>query len=205
MHGHLAARLPAGHGSGARARVDSRLIRSGGSGGRGGGLSAGGRGKRSMTAASAPARFAAAAQACPSCAMPDVKIFYRVDGAPVHSVLLMNSPEMARGFPKRSIALGLCRTCGFISNTEFDSSVHSYSGEYEETQGYSATFRAFHEKLARDLIGRYGIRDKTVIEVGCGKGEFLSLLCRLGNNRGIGIDPAFVPARNPAPGCDVEF
>jgi SAM-dependent methyltransferase len=146
-----------------------------------------------------------AVPACPSCASSDVRVFYRVDGAPVHSVLLMNTPEIAKAFPRRNIALGLCRHCGFISNTEFDPSVHSYSGEYEETQGFSPTFRAFHEKLAANIIESWGIHDKTVIEVGCGKGEFLSLLCRLGNNRGIGIDPAFVAERNPARDCEVEF
>ena len=33
------------------------------------------------------------------------------------------------------------------------------------------------------------------MEVGCGQGEFLALLCELGPNRGIGFDPEFVPGR----------
>jgi SAM-dependent methyltransferase len=142
---------------------------------------------------------------CPSCTASDVRIFYEVTGAPVHSVLQMNTAEMAREFPKRNIALGLCLSCGLISNTEFDASLHSYSRDYEETQGYSGTFREFSERLARDIVERYGIQRKTVIEIGCGKGEFLSLLCRIGNNKGIGIDPAFVAERNPALDCDVTF
>jgi hypothetical protein len=117
----------------------------------------------------------------------------------------MNTEKMAREFPKRNIALGLCLNCGVISNTEFDASLHSYSRDYEETQGYSGTFREFNERLARDIVERYGIERKTVIEIGCGKGEFLSLLCRIGNNKGIGIDPAFVADRNPALDCDVTF
>ncbi|HVW83464.1 MAG TPA: class I SAM-dependent methyltransferase [Bryobacteraceae bacterium] len=146
-----------------------------------------------------------AVKACPSCLTPDMRLFYRVEGAPVHSVLLMNGWKAAVDFPRGDIALGFCRACGFISNTAFDPSSHNYSGEYEETQSFSGTFRDFHEKLASRLIDRYGIRNKTVIEVGCGKGEFLALLCRMGGNRGIGIDPAFVPARNPAADCDAEF
>ncbi len=146
-----------------------------------------------------------AAPMCPSCAASDVRIFYEVTGAPVHSVLQMNTEKMAREFPKRNISLGLCRNCGIISNTEFDSSLHSYSRDYEETQGYSGTFREFNERLARDIVEGYGIQRKTVIEIGCGKGEFLSLLCRIGNNKGIGIDPAFVAERNPALDCDVTF
>jgi SAM-dependent methyltransferase len=30
-----------------------------------------------------------------------------------------------------------------------------------------------------------------VIEIGCGKGDFLALLCELGDNRGVGFDPTF--------------
>jgi SAM-dependent methyltransferase len=123
----------------------------------------------------------------------------------VHSVLQMNTARMAREFPKRDILLGLCLRCGFIANSIFDESVHQYGADYEETQGYSATFRRFHEELAMDLIDRHQLRHKKVIEIGCGKGEFLSLLCRLGENKGIGIDPAFVPERNPAVGANVEF
>ena len=41
-----------------------------------------------------------------------------------------------------------------------------------------------------DLIRRYDLRGKEVIEIGCGKGEFLSLLCEVGDNRGVGFDPA---------------
>jgi SAM-dependent methyltransferase len=34
------------------------------------------------------------------------------------------------------------------------------------------------------------------VEIGCGKGDFLVLLCELGNNKGIGIDPTYVPGRH---------
>jgi len=66
----------------------------------------------------------------------------------------------------------------------------------EETQGFSPFFRAWHEGLAQRLIDRYSLRAKKIIEIGCGKGEFLALLCDLGHNRGIGFDPAYVPERN---------
>ena len=34
-----------------------------------------------------------------------------------------------------------------------------------------------------------------MLEIGCGNGEFLSLLCELGNNTGIGFDPTYTPGR----------
>jgi SAM-dependent methyltransferase len=133
---------------------------------------------------------------CPNCRTTHMTIFYEVSDVPVHSVLLLPTREAALTYPKGNIALGFCPACGFIANTAFDPDVHEYSSSYEETQGFSSTFNAFHRSLALRLIERYNLRDKTIIEIGCGKGEFLALLGELGNNHGIGFDPAYVSSRN---------
>ena len=135
---------------------------------------------------------------CYACGAPNPRALYTVDAVPVHSVLLMPSRDEALQYPRGRIELGFCPACGFIQNNAFDPSVHEYSTRYEETQGFSPTFTRFAEELARGLVERYGIRGKTVLEIGCGKGEFLSLLVELGDNRGIGIDPSLVPERLPA-------
>ena len=135
--------------------------------------------------------------ACPGCGAAEMQPFYAVKEAPVHSVLLMPTREVAVEFPRRDIVLASCLRCGFISNVVFDPSVHSYSSDYEETQGYSAVFREFHRNLALRLIEKFNLRGKNIVEIGCGKGEFLALLAELGNNHGTGFDPAFVAGRNP--------
>jgi hypothetical protein len=140
--------------------------------------------------------FESSETVCPACGAGGMQVFYRVADVPVHSVLLFPTQEKALSYPKGDIHLGFCRVCGFISNTVFDASVHQYSSQYEETQGFSVTFQDFHRALAERLISRYNLRGKTLIEIGCGKGEFLNMLCELGGNRGIGFDPAYVPERN---------
>ncbi len=143
---------------------------------------------------------------CPNCLEGSLKVFHDVRGVPVHSVLLMPSRDIAVNYPKGDIKLGFCDVCGFVSNTAFNATVHEYSTQYEETQGFSDTFRAFHRRLAAGLIEKFGLRDKAVVEIGCGKGEFLTLVCEMGGNRGVGFDPAFVKERNPAPSnLDIEF
>jgi len=132
---------------------------------------------------------------CPSCRRGELKTFFEQDGVPAHSCLLLDSAESARAYPRGSLQLGFCRSCGFISNTEFDPALNHYSDTYEETQGFSPTFRAFAESLARRWIDRYDIRGRTILEIGCGKGEFLVTMCELGGNRGIGIDPSYIPER----------
>ncbi len=133
---------------------------------------------------------------CPSCGATGMSVFYAVPQVPVHSVLLLATRAEALNYPRGDIALAFCSHCGFIANVAFDPRMHEYSSKYEETQGFSPTFNAFHRKLAEQLITRYDLRGKQVIEIGCGKGEFLTLLCEMGHNRGIGIDPAYVSERN---------
>jgi hypothetical protein len=129
---------------------------------------------------------------CPNCGSTDVSNFYEVKQVPVHSVLLLSSREEALKYPKRDIVLGFCQKCGFIFNIIFDSEVHEYSSNYDPTQSFSSTFNSFHRKLAAELIERHDLHNKSIIEIGCGQGEFLALLCEMGNNKGIGFDPAYV-------------
>jgi len=133
---------------------------------------------------------------CPSCGASRMEVFYEVERVPANSCILMASPEEATAYPRGDIRLGFCPECGFVSNTAFEPRLTEYSGRYEETQGFSGTFNSFHRGLAERLIGRYGLRSKEVLEIGCGKGEFLALLSELGNNRGIGFDPGYREDRN---------
>ncbi len=134
--------------------------------------------------------------ACPSCAGDDMRVFHASAGFPVHSTLNMKTRDMAVNYPRGSIALGVCGQCGFISNVRFDPALIQYSTECEESQGCSPTFNAFKRKQAEELVERYGLYGRDIIEIGCGKGEFLSLLCELGGNRGVGFDPAYIDERN---------
>ena len=139
--------------------------------------------------------FEQPSQRCLNCGWRGMFIFYAVEDIPVHSSLLMSSREKAIRHPRGKLRLGFCRSCGFISNTQFDSSVQEYSIGYEDQQSFSPRFREFQKDLITRLIERYNVRDKDVVEIGCGKGDFLIELCQTGGNRGIGIDPACDPER----------
>lgn len=138
---------------------------------------------------------AATGRRCPACGGEQSVEFYSFNGAPVHTVLLMPTREAALGYPKGSISLRFCKTCGFIWNRAYKQGLQEYSDRCEETQGYSAAYNDFARGLAADLIERHGLRGKRIVEIGCGKGEFLAELCRQGNNSGTGFDPAYVHGR----------
>jgi SAM-dependent methyltransferase len=142
---------------------------------------------------------------CPNCQSEGCcHPFYEALHVPTNSCLLVEDRARALDFPTGDIVLAFCRKCGFIFNAAWDPERTIYSDQYEETQGFSPTFNAFNRAIAEELISGYDIRGKTVLEIGCGKGEFLSLICKLGSNRGIGYDPSFVPARL-GPEQDVRF
>jgi len=135
---------------------------------------------------------------CPACDGGTLESFYRVDQVPVNSCILMTSRDEALAYPKGDIDLCFCHDCGFVFNARFDEWLIEYSGRYEETQGYSETFNKFQRRLAEDLIARHDLHGKEILEIGCGKGEFLTLICELGENRGTGFDPSYVKERSRA-------
>jgi SAM-dependent methyltransferase len=129
-------------------------------------------------------------------------VFHEAAGIPSNSCILMKSQDEALHYPRGEIRLGFCDACGFIANLAFDPALTEYSGRYEETQGFSGTFNAFHKALAERLIERYDLRGKDIVEIGCGKGEFLMLLCELGDNRGVGFDPGVRQERIQGPAVE---
>ena len=132
---------------------------------------------------------------CHNCGGQTISVFYEARDVPVHSCLMMLSQQEALRFPQGDIVLGFCEECGFISNVAFDPSAQDYSPIYEDQQCFSPTFNAFAQDLANRLIEKYNLHDKDILEIGCGKGDFLMMLCELGENRGVGIDPAYVKGR----------
>jgi len=132
---------------------------------------------------------------CPACDAPASREFMSWPSVPVHSCLLVDDAASARRFPRGDLRLCVCGACGFVFNADFDSRHSDYSPRYEETQGFSPHFRDFVEALAKEWVDRYGLRGKRVVEIGCGKGEFLVALAAQGIGHGTGIDPGVHPER----------
>lgn len=144
------------------------------------------------------------ATSCPACGGEALERFYKSARVPSHSCLLMPTRAAALDFPTGSIELVFCAECGFIANAAVDESLQAYSAAYEETQGFSPRFREFADELARRWVAKYDLHRKDIVEIGCGKGEFLTALCRLGDSHGTGIDPAIV-AERVDPSAQIEW
>jgi SAM-dependent methyltransferase len=139
---------------------------------------------------------------CPVCAGAAVHVFLEIRDVPVFCNVLALTRAEAVAAATGDIELALCSDCGHVFNTAFDAAKLEYNPAYENSLHFSQHFSKYAEDLAHRLIDTYGIRGKDVIDVGCGRGDFLSLLCRAGNNRGYGFDKSYAPDGNgsAAPG-----
>ena len=132
--------------------------------------------------------------ACWVCDGP-VEPFYTVRDIPSASCVLIDTREDALAHPRGSLTLAVCPRCGFIQNDSFDADLVDYEVPYEESQGGSTTFRAFADGQIARLRDRYELDGGVLVEVGCGKAEWLAMACAGLGMRGVGIDPAYVPGR----------
>jgi 2-polyprenyl-3-methyl-5-hydroxy-6-metoxy-1,4-benzoquinol methylase len=134
-----------------------------------------------------------AVAACPVCGSSATAGMLRIGEMPLHCNLLWETREGALTCPKGEISLTACSACSHVFNRTFDPSRMEYTERYENSLFFSPRFQAYATALAESLIERHSLRGKDVIEIGCGKGDFLKLLCRLGGNRGVGFDPSYEP------------
>jgi hypothetical protein len=133
---------------------------------------------------------------CQACGKSELESFYQVRDVPAHSCLMLPTRAAALAFPRGDIELVFCHDCGFIGNSRFDALLNRYSPDYEETQAFSPRFMRFVNDVCDDQIVKYALGPgSTVLEIGCGKGEFLVTLCERAGCNGIGLDPGYRPER----------
>ena len=133
--------------------------------------------------------------ACAACGAAGGLHVATIRGVPTNSCLMFPTFEAARAWPRGDIELLFCEACGLIANRAARAELTEYSGRYEPTQGWSPAFRRYHRGLAERIAAAVPLAGRHVVEVGCGQGEFLHLLCGLGGATGTGFDPCLDTAR----------
>jgi SAM-dependent methyltransferase len=135
---------------------------------------------------------------CRACGAGGLESCYRQAAIPANSCLLLDTEEAARAFPNGALELVVCPDCGFLQNDRFAPELTTYSAAYEESQAFSPRFLQFVDELIARLAAEAPLAGRTVLEIGCGKGDFLVRLVERTGAVGIGIDPAFRADRVPA-------
>lgn len=129
-----------------------------------------------------------------------------------------NMPESAQNIPNeeeikqdKEIRLKLyqCKGCGLV---QFDCKPVDYYRDVIRSGGFSSTMVELRKSQYRHLIESYHLENKKFIEVGCGQGEFLSVLTEfpvdaygvehkhdlveIARKRGLNVSEAFVENKN---------
>ncbi|MGV1099882.1 class I SAM-dependent methyltransferase [Thiovibrio sp. JS02] len=138
---------------------------------------------------------------CPVCGTGSVKSFLQRKNVPVLQNLVVPSREAATRVPRGDLDMMVCLDCGFIYNASFSEDKFNYGEDYDNTQTHSPYFQNYVSKLADDLINQKRVVRSHVVEVGCGKGDFLRLLVKdpENGNTGDGFDPSYI---GPDSVCD---
>ena len=130
---------------------------------------------------------------CPVCNSGHTEELISIPIIPIYCNLMWENQNSAINCPKGDIVLEFCSDCGHVFNSAFDPGKMDYNQAYENSLHFSSKFQEFARDLAIELIEKHGIKNKDIVEIGCGKGDFLKMICDLGNNKGTGFDKSYDP------------
>jgi SAM-dependent methyltransferase len=126
---------------------------------------------------------------CLVCGGTSVDPLISIPNVPTLCNRLCASEAEARNAAHGDIDLVYCRDCGHIVNAAFDQALVNYDGRFDNTLTFSPRYRQYADATSERLINRYSLSGKRIVEIGCGNGDFLHLLCA-GGNDGKGYDPS---------------
>jgi SAM-dependent methyltransferase len=131
---------------------------------------------------------------CPICASTDVRPVLHRRGVPVHQNLLYPTQDGAIGARRGDLDMRACHRCGFTFNAAFDPALLEYGPEYENSQHHSSAFVQHLAAMVDRIVSEHGITSGRMVEVGCGKGDFLQRLIShpASTAEGIGFDPSYL-------------
>jgi Methyltransferase domain/C-methyltransferase C-terminal domain len=129
-------------------------------------------------------------KACPLCGQSKLRALYRVQGLPIFQNKVYDSVAAARSAEVGDVVLTQCESCGFVFNAAFEQARMAYDATYQNEQIFSEAFQAHLDQVADIIISKAGA-DKSILEIGCGKGGFFDRLKKRGVCRIKGFDPIY--------------
>lgn len=126
---------------------------------------------------------------CPLCGCHGLVLIYRVEDIPVFQNKVYESESLAQEAVVGDVELSRCIGCGFVFNRLFEASLMDYDDNYQNEQSHSTGFDNYLDSIVK-VFERKGFGDSKVVEIGCGKGAFLSKLWARGFDAQ-GYDPAY--------------
>ena len=127
---------------------------------------------------------------CPVCNSGNGMPIFQKSGISIYGLQRHHDRASAINAATGNVNYRFCKDCTFTFNQEFDPSVIDYVVDYESSRGHSAYFNSYLDSVCKDINEFFPVTDKTVVEVGCGDGQFLMSLRNMFPFRGWGFDPS---------------
>ncbi len=140
---------------------------------------------------------------CIVCDSAATRPVLRIDAVPVYCNVLHTTRKQALQAATGDIALRYCEHCDHLFNAVFDADLLRYTPQYEASLHHSPQFREYAGEQVDYLLQRYRLSGKRVVEIACGKGEFLRLLAASCDGEFIGFDPSYKSAGKLAANASV--
>ena len=128
---------------------------------------------------------------CPICGSKELREVLNRNNMPVHQNYLYKIKKDAREANTGDLSICICEDCGFVFNKTFDINLLNYGSNYDNNQNESLFFREYIDKEIVFLASTLNLKDKNVIEIGCGSGSFLKKMVYETGCKGIGFDPSY--------------
>jgi SAM-dependent methyltransferase len=128
---------------------------------------------------------------CPGCSAKKLSPLWLIPQQPAVLNYRFRTPDLSLKVPRGDVSLRQCRACGLIFNATFEPGLIPYDENYENRQCFSPAFQAHLQERAQRLARQLPKRSGRILEVGCGKGDFLRLLCQQTKAVGIGFDTSY--------------
>ncbi len=142
---------------------------------------------------------------CPCCGAKTGRLLCRVNSIPVMVNQLCRTEREARAVLRGDISLMRCEECGTVWNCSYHPEELSYDAKYDNSQDLGWEYRAHFRRMIDFLSSNVELKGSKVLEIGCGKGLFLTSLAKETGCLACGVDPSYLGAEKSADGLCAFF
>jgi len=125
---------------------------------------------------------------CRLCDSTQLELSLNLPNSPRRISRLLKVNQLMSDHPLR-FKVYSCQVCGFIQapNTLKD----DYYDEFPMTWSHSSQMKVYRTAQVKTLVKRFNLKNKRLIEIGCGDGDYLEILNKAGV-KGVGIEPSLL-------------
>jgi len=126
---------------------------------------------------------------CISCGFNNISSFLKIPNAPIRVQVIPR--KLIAKDKKINIEILKCSKCTLVQLSNKNYVVDDYYDDYIMSRTYSNYSKKYLQWLARDFISQFDLKNKSIVDVGCGDGYFVKCLNEQ-KSKAFGIEPSDV-------------